>query len=862
MSDDPRGTVETPPGPRLEPVPRPETFPPYESLGYRLKRLLLGRPLRTAEATHERIPKRVALAVFSSDPISSTAYATEEMLLVLVATGAAGMTLALPLAGGIALLLLVLVVSYRQVIRAYPRGGGAYMVSRDNLGGLWAMVCAAALLIDYVLTVAVSVSAGTAALASAIDPIGDWRVEISVAFIVVLAWVNLRGVKEAGKVFAVPTYVYIVSLGSVVVWGIFRTVVGGLGPIAYGAGEASRLVGAEQGTLAAVSLFLILHAFAAGTTALTGVEAIADGVPAFRPPEARNAQKTLVVMAVIMGSLFLGITFLAQRLQVHPFENGNPTLVAQIARYVLGGGSGTVVFVFVQVATLFILVLAANTAFNGFPVLASFAAQDALLPRQLRKRGHRLVYSNGVLLLSGAAVFLVIAFKASVHRLIPLYAIGVVTSFTLAQAGMTLRHLRQKEEGWRKGLAINGLGAAVTLVVLVVITITKLRAGAWMVVVAVPVIVWLLRRTRLAYHSEVSELKVEASERLAPPKPRHEVVILLEDLDRSAIGALQYARQLNPLHITAVHVAVDPDHARELARLWSKVHIPSVLEVVDAPDRNLLSAAQEVVAEFVQPDTEVTVLVPRRGYAKFWHRVLHDRSSAGLVKVLGNMDGVNVTIVPFRLGRRPLLVARILDLTVRDAELVEPACPLLELSAVGTAEGDVVEADPELAEPLVGRGRRMLVQTDQHAIADQVHGVVEVGIGVLVQHWLGAEERFVPGNADGQVADGERNVGDGRKGGHVVAPARRDPDQGGDPVTAVRMSIPCEPVGGHDRDTVLAYQARLAKSAMLPEKSTEMNVSSSTVQASWPGGITYASPAPASPSEPSSITTFKCPETT
>ncbi|HEX6676326.1 MAG TPA: APC family permease [Actinomycetes bacterium] len=655
MSDDPRVTVDAPPVPRLEPVPDREAFPPYESLGYRLKRLLLGRPLRTAEATHERIPKRVALAVFSSDPISSTAYATEEMLLVLVAAGAAGMTLALPLAGGIALLLLVLVVSYRQVIRAYPRGGGAYMVSRDNLGSLWAMVCAAALLIDYVLTVAVSVSAGTAALASAIDPIGDWRVELSVAFIVVLAWVNLRGVKEAGKVFAIPTYVYILSLGGVVLWGIFRTVAGGVGPIAYSAGEATRLAGAEQATLAAVSLGLMLHAFAAGTTALTGVEAIADGVPAFRPPEARNAQRTLVVMAVIMGSLFLGITFLAQRLAARPFESGNPTLVAQVARHVLGGGGGRVVFVFVQVATLFILVLAANTAFNGFPVLASFAAQDGLLPRQLRKRGHRLVYSNGVLLLSGAAVFLVIAFKASVHRLIPLYAIGVVTSFTLAQAGMTLRHLRLREEGWRKGLVINGLGAAVTLVVLVVITITKFRAGAWMVVVAVPVIVWLLRRTRLAYHSEISELKVEASERLAPPKPRHEVVILLEDLDRSAIGALQYARQLNPLHITAVHVAVDPDHARELARLWSKVHIPCVLEVVDAPDRNLLSAAKEVVAEFVQPDTEVTVLVPRRGYAKFWHRVLHDRSSAGLVKVLGNMDGVNVTIVPFRLGRRPLL---------------------------------------------------------------------------------------------------------------------------------------------------------------------------------------------------------------
>src|SRR6266540_2286289 len=629
----------------------------YQALGYRAKRLLLGPPLQTAQLVHERISKRIALAVFSSDPISSTAYATEEMLLVVVLAGSAGVALALPLAGGIALLLLVLVVSYRQVIRAYPRGGGAYMVSRDNLGGLWAMVCAAALLIDYVLTVAVSVSAGTAALASAIDPIGDWRVEISVAFIVVLAWVNLRGVKEAGKVFAVPTYVYIVSLGSVVVWGIFRTVVGGLGPIAYGAGEASRLVGAEQGTLAAVSLFLILHAFAAGTTALTGVEAIADGVPAFRPPEARNAQKTLVVMAVIMGSLFLGITFLAQRLQVHPFENGNPTLVAQIARYVLGGGSGTVVFVFVQVATLFILVLAANTAFNGFPVLASFAAQDALLPRQLRKRGHRLVYSNGVLLLSGAAVFLVVAFSANVHRLIPLYAIGVVTSFTLAQAGMTRRHLRLREDGWRHGLLINGLGALVTFVVLCVIVITKFHHGAWMVVVAVPVILLLLDRTRRTYAAELAELKVEVSQRLAPPKPRHEVLVLLEDLDRAAIGALQYARQLNPLHLTAVHIALDPDHARRLAGLWARMNLPVPLEVVDCPDRNLLACAQQTVGEFVRPDTEVTVLVPRRGYAKFWHRVLHDRSSAGLFKVLGNIDGVNVVIVPFRLGRRPILRA-------------------------------------------------------------------------------------------------------------------------------------------------------------------------------------------------------------
>src|SRR6266567_3034094 len=390
-------------------------------------------------------------------------------------------------------------------------GGGAYMVSRDNLGPVFASICGAALLIDYVLTVAVSVSAGTAALASAIEPIGNWRVELSVAFIVLLMWGNLRGIREAGKIFAVPTYLYILSLGGVVVYGIWRVAFGHAGPISYDPASSVGLVGPEGGVVTAVSLFLILHAFSAGTTALTGVEAIADGVPAFKKPEARNAQRTLLVMALIMAFLFLGITFLARQLEVQPYESGNPTLVAQIARYVLGPGIGRTIFLFVQIATLAILVLAANTAFNGFPVLAYFAADDALLPRQLRKRGHRLVYSNGILLL----------------------------------------------------------------------------AGAWMVVVAVPLIVLLLSRTRSAYAAELAELKVEASQRLAPPKPRHEVVVLLEDLDRAAIGALQYARQLNPLHITAIHVALDPDHARRLAGLWARINLPVPLEVVDCPDRNL-----------------------------------------------------------------------------------------------------------------------------------------------------------------------------------------------------------------------------------------------------------------------------------
>jgi amino acid transporter len=503
--------------------------------------------------------------------------------------------------------------------------------------------------------VAVSVSAGTAALAAAMPGLEELRVEMSVACVFLLAWGTRRGLRESGKIFAVPTYVYIASLGGVVVIGVYRILSGHIDPIAYSPVETRDLAGVGE-PLAVVSLFLLMHAYAAGTTALTGVEAIADGVPAFKKPEAQNAQRTLVAMALIMGFLFIGITYLAIQLDARPFEGGHPTLVAQLTEHVLGASVlGHSLFVFVQIATLFILVLAANTAFNGFPILASFAAQDALMPRQLRKRGHRLVYSNGILVLATGALFLVIAFKASVHALIPLYAIGVVTSFTLAQAGMTRRHLRLRQPGWRKGLLINGLGATVTLLVLVVITITKFTHGAWMVVVAVPLLVWLLLRTQRTYRGELGELKVEVNDRIAPPKPRHEVVVLVEALDRATIGALQYARQLNPLRLTAVHIAVDPERAKELAALWARVNMPAPLELVDAPDRNLLATTQATIAELVRPDTEVTVLVPKRRYATLWRRILHDNSSAGLVRALGSMDGVNVTIVPFRLGRRPLL---------------------------------------------------------------------------------------------------------------------------------------------------------------------------------------------------------------
>jgi amino acid transporter len=640
---------------------RPRTAPPpsrrYQSTGYRAKKLLLGPALTTSQLTNERVSKRVALAVFSSDPISSTAYATEEMLLVLVGAGLAGgalaTRLALPVALAIVALLALLVVSYRQVVDAYPSAGGAYVVSRDNFGNVTAAVAGAALLIDYVLTVAVSVSSGVAAMASVWPgQLGPVRVELSVAFVVLLAWGNLRGIREAGRIFAIPTYVYVVAVGAMVAAGLWRLAGGDIEPIRYTAEQRGLLH--SEGAVGAVTLFLLLRAFASGTTALTGVEAISNGVSAFRAPQAVNAKRTLMVMAAIMGTLFCGITYLAVRLEARPFDSGYPTVISQIARQVLGSGPA---FILVQAATLLILVLAANTAFSGFPLLASFASGDALLPRQLRKRGHRLVYSNGIIALAAVAIFLIVAFQADTHALIPLYAVGVVTSFTLAQAGMTRRHLRLREPGWRGGTLVNGVGAVVTLVALAVIVVGKFAQGAWMVVVAIPLLVWLLLRIQRTYGRELAQLKVQASQRLAPPKPRHEVVVLLQDLDQAALSALQYARQLNPLTITAMHVAVDPDHARELGRLWAKVHIPFPLELVDAPDRNLLATVEEAIAERVRPDTEVTVLVPRRRFVGFWRRVLHDHTSSGLTRVLGTMENVNVTIVPFHLGGQPQLYA-------------------------------------------------------------------------------------------------------------------------------------------------------------------------------------------------------------
>jgi amino acid transporter len=605
-----------------------------------MKDLLLGPPLATSRLTRERLRKLVALPVFSSDAISSTAYGTEQIMLVLVAAGAVATRLAFPVALAIGGLLAVLILSYRQTITAYPSAGGAYVVTKDNFGPRWAQVAGAALLTDYVLTVAVSVTSGVAALTTAFQPLQRFILPLSLAAIALIMWANLRGVRESGRIFAVPTYLFVGSCAVMLLVGLVRLLGGRLDPIP--AGQTAPLPPAT----ASVGLLLVLHAFAAGCTALTGVEAISNGVPAFRKPEARNARRTLVAMGMILGSLFVGVSFLAVHVGVRPYDNGNPTLIGQLARWVLGGSTtGHAFFYLFQAATLAILVLAANTSYADFPRLASFAAADAFLPRWFTKRGQRLVHSNGIITLSLVAAAVTVAFRADYNRMLPLYAIGVFTSFTLSQAGMTRRHLRLREPGWRYGLVVNGTGAVVTLVVLLDIVQTKFAAGAWMVLLALPLLVLLQDRTNRAYTREREELGVEVAEVLAPPRPRHEVLVLVDGLDRAVLRALQYARQLNPLSITALHVAADPDAASKLAKLWAKLPVAVPLEVVACPNRDLVACAAHAVAERARPDTEVTVLLPRHGDLGGFKRLLHDQTGRELFAALRRLAAVNVAVV-------------------------------------------------------------------------------------------------------------------------------------------------------------------------------------------------------------------------
>ncbi|HEY4377878.1 MAG TPA: APC family permease [Acidimicrobiales bacterium] len=644
---------ETPTQHRSRTIPKPLPAGPGievpETLGYRLKNKVLGPPLHTDQLEHERLGKPTALAVFASDALSSTAYATEEIIRVLVpAIGFLAFSYVVPITGAMVAVLVILMFSYRQTIKAYPSAGGAYIVTKDNLGLMPAQVAGVALLTDYILTVAVSVSAGMAAVYSAFPVLYPYRVPMALGFIVIIAWGNLRGVKESGRMFAIPTYAFLVSMFVMIGIGIAKLASGDL----HHAKIPVDHIKIHPPYLGAVGIFLILHAFASGGAAMTGVEAISNGVPAFKKPEWKNARSTLMVMGTCLGIMFIGISLMAAKM--HTIPSDKHTVISQIATGVFGSGTvGHVCFYFVQGATMLILVLAANTSFADFPRLASFHADDAFMPKQLTKRGHRLVFSNGIIALACAACVLVVVFGADVTHLIPLYAIGVFTSFTLSQAGMAVRHVKLKEKGWKAGILINGGGSFATGVVTIVIGITKFMHGAWFIMVLVPVMVALLVRLNRQYESEAVELSHEAQTAMsAPVMRRHSVLVLVDKLDQSAARAIQYARALAPDELRAVHIAADPDRAEKLGLEWERLGLVRVpLDIVDCPDRRIDRAVLDAVADdLADGRTEVSVLIPRREYTRFWHRLLHDRTADEIAKAVGRLPHANVTFVPYHLG--------------------------------------------------------------------------------------------------------------------------------------------------------------------------------------------------------------------
>ena len=600
----------------------------------RLKRVFLGSPLPTAQSRHERLGKTTALAVFASDALSSVAYATEEILLVLVLAGSVALSYSLPISIAIAILIAIVVSSYRQTIRAYPKGGGAYIVSKDNLGVPAGLVAGAALLIDYVLTVAVSVAAGIAALTSAVPMLFRYRPWLCVAAVVAIAVANLRGLRESGKLFAAPTYLFIGSLFVLIVYG-------GAGAIFDFLPEAPYQ--RHPPGLEGVGLFLFLRAFASGCTALTGVEAVSDGVPAFKAPEGHNARIVLTWLGVILIVLFMGITFLAYDFGIAPRHE--ETVVSQLARHVFGGGA---VYFEIQAVTMLILLLAANTSFADFPRLSFFLARDRFIPRQFATQGDRLVFSNGILILSGLAALLLVIFRGDTHALIPLYAVGVFLSFTLSQASMVRRWLRLKEEGWRWRWWLNAIGALVTGLVMITIAATKFTHGAWIVVLLIPTLVTVFVIVHRHYDEVAVQLSLDA---FSPPPPMtNTVLVLVGDIHRGVIKAIQYAQTLSP-NAKAVFVETDPERTRRLEEKWGRYGMGVPLIVLTSPYRSLLGPLTKYVDNLQNQGENhvVTIVLPEFIPAKWWQLGLHNQTAFLIKGAMLFRKNVIVTDVPYHL---------------------------------------------------------------------------------------------------------------------------------------------------------------------------------------------------------------------
>ena len=647
----------TPENNQTEIMRRQSDYQPPRSLSH----WFIGRPLSTADAPHQTIGKAVGLAVFASDALSSTAYATQEILGVLAAAGTIALGYVFPVSIAIIILLAIVTISYEQTIHAYPSGGGAYIVSRDNLGESYAQVAGAALLMDYILTVAVSISSGVAQIVSAYPKLDPYRIEIAVAAVFTVMLINLRGVKESGTAFAIPTYFFIVMMFITVGVGLFRYFTGSLGTVIDP--PAIHLTK----TIAPITAFLLLHAFANGTTALTGVEAISNGITAFKEPRSRNAGITLIWMSIILGTLFLSISYLTGK--IGGVFSEEETIISQLARTIFDGRGP--IYLATIGATTVILLMAANTAFADFPRLSALAAGDGFLPRQLTFRGSRLVYSNGIVTLSIIASILIILFKASVTLLIPLYAIGVFLSFTLSQFGMALRwrkigRLKEGEEitetgsvlrydkKWYFKMFVNGFGSICTAIVMIVFAVTKFREGAWIVLIIIPLLVSLFFTIHRHYKDLAGHLTLDKFSGLPARQTRHRVIMPLSGVHQGTLEALHYAKLLSD-DVTAVHISLDPAETDKVQKKWRTWGDGTRLVILDSPFRLFIEPLLEYIEEIIdhrQPNETITIVVPQFMPSKRWHYALHMRTADVLRQELLSKHGVVVTDVPYHVHKK------------------------------------------------------------------------------------------------------------------------------------------------------------------------------------------------------------------
>ena len=626
-----------------------------DPLTYKIKRRLLGGALNRHSLGHQRLSKRYALGILSSDCISSSAYGSEQILIALLpAFGLAAFTILMPMTGVVIAILILITLSYRNVIAVYTKTGGAYIVSRDNFGPVVAQIAAVALMLDYIVTLAIQSAAGVAAIISTFPSLAPWKIPMILAVIVFLTYGNLRGVKEAGKAFAFPTYFFVGSMFIVFTMGIWRLMNDTLPVLDTDLPGAIEL-GQEQGLLTAAAIFILLRAFANGGSSLTGLEAISDGVALFKAPEDKNAKRTLVIMSSLLGTLVLGVSWFAHHIHAMPYESGTPTVISQIAKATMGDGAfGQFMFIMVQLATMLILFAGANTTYSAFPLLCNFVATDGYLPRQLTKRGHRLAFSNGILLLAGGGIFLVLITAGSVEHLVAFYALGVFTGFTLAGFGMARYFKRTKPDNWRVKYVINWLAGSISLLIVIIFSVVKFTQGAWLVLLVSPILVISFLRLRRQYTNEQAALSVRQEHERATSIARHDVTVLVDNVDLATVGAIRYARSLKPRKLSAVHFVIDDRRAAEIQEAWANSDALDdvTLELIDCPDQRLPNAALEYAIRMTEKqDVELTLLLPRRAYSGFLGRLLHDQTAEKIAAPISQLQRVVATIVPFDVNR-------------------------------------------------------------------------------------------------------------------------------------------------------------------------------------------------------------------